>query len=339
MTGFSVELRGVGVTFDRPALHDVDLLLAPGVVHGLLGRNGSGKTTLLSLLAAFRRPSHGTVLVDGEDPFENERVLEGTCFVRESGDVMEDENVKTNLDFVAAMRPGFDRSYAEDLLDQFEVPLRTKVGALSRGQKSAVGASVGLATRAPLTILDEVYLGMDAPSRYRFYQALLTDYVEHPRTVVLSSHLIGELDRVLERVTILHRGEVLLSDSADSLQCRGSTLTGARTAVDAVVAELAVDVLARTELGGTVQVTVVGHLSAEVLDHVRRAGLEVGPVALQDLFVHLTDRQTSPRPDGAADTAAAAGHDDGRGHGTPSTTQAAPTTDGPVSPSTEEVDR
>ena len=322
MTGFSVELRGVGVTFDRPALQDVDLTLAPGVVHGLLGRNGSGKTTLLSLLAAFRRPTRGTVLVDGEDPFENERVLEGTCFVRESGDVMDDEKVSVNLDFVEGMRPSFDRAYAEELLDQFEVPLRTKIGSLSRGQKSAVGASTGLATRAPLTILDEVYLGMDAPSRYRFYEALLRDYVEHPRTVVLSSHLIGELDRVLEQVTILHRGAVLLTDTADSLQERGSTFTGPRAVVDDVVADLAIDVLARTELGGTSQVTVVGHLDAQVLERVRRAGLEVGPVALQDLFVHLTDGRSEP---GSTQTAT--------GKTAASTTAAAPTT------TTEEVDR
>jgi ABC-2 type transport system ATP-binding protein len=322
MTGFSVELRGVGVTFDRPALQGVDLTLAPGVVHGLLGRNGSGKTTLLSLLAAFRRPTRGTVLVDGEDPFENERVLEGTCFVRESGDVMDDEKVSVNLDFVEGMRPSFDRAYAEDLLDQFEVPLSTKIGSLSRGQKSAVGASTGLAARAPLTILDEVYLGMDAPSRYRFYEALLRDYVEHPRTVVLSSHLIGELDRVLEQVTILHRGGVLLTDTADSLQERGSTFTGPRAVVDDVVADLAIDVLARTELGGTSQVTVVGHLDAQVLDRVRRAGLEVGPVALQDLFVHLTDGRGEP---GSGQTTT--------GKTTAAATAAAPTT------TTEEVDR
>lgn len=294
MTGFSVELRGVGVDFDRPALSGVDLDLAPGVVHGLLGRNGSGKTTLLSLLAAFRRPTHGKVLVDGEDPFENERVLEGTCFVRESGDVIGDENVKINLDFVESMRPAFDRAYAEEMLDQLEVPMRTKVESLSRGQRSAVGASLGLAARAPLTILDEVYLGMDAPSRYRFYQALLVDYVEHPRTIVLSSHLIGELDRVLEHVTILHRGGVLLTDSAESLQARGSTLTGAVPAVDAAVADLDIDVLARTVLGGTAQVTFVGMLGQDAHARVRSAGLELGPVPLQDLFVHLTDRSAAP---------------------------------------------
>lgn len=295
MTGFSVELRGVGVDFDRPALSGVDLDLAPGVVHGLLGRNGSGKTTLLSLLAAFRRPTHGKVLVDGEDPFENERVLEGTCFVRESGDVIGDENVKINLDFVESMRPAFDRAYAEEMLDQLEVPMRTKVESLSRGQRSAVGASLGLAARAPLTILDEVYLGMDAPSRYRFYQALLVDYVEHPRTIVLSSHLIGELDRVLEHVTILHRGGVLLTDSAESLQARGSTLTGAVPAVDAAVADLGIDVLARTVLGGTAQVTFVGMLGQDAHARVRSAGLELGPVPLQDLFVHLTDRPAADR--------------------------------------------
>jgi ABC-2 type transport system ATP-binding protein len=299
VSGFGVELRGVGVTYDEPALHGVDLVLAPGAIHGLLGRNGSGKTTLLSLLAAFRRPDAGTVLVDGEDPFENERVLEDTCFVRESGDFVDDENVKVTLDFVERMRPRFDRPYAEDLLDQFEVPMKTKIGSLSRGQQSAVGASIGLATRAPLTILDEVYLGMDAPSRYRFYQALLSDYVAHPRTVVLSSHLIGELDRVLEHVTILDRGGVLLTDTTETLQSRGVALTGPTSAVDSFLADRPAQVLARTSLGGTTQVTLYEHLDAADQDRVRAAGVDLGPVPLQDLVVHLTDHTPDRRTEEA----------------------------------------
>ncbi|WP_448071614.1 ATP-binding cassette domain-containing protein [Georgenia yuyongxinii] len=93
-----------GVTFDLPA----------GGIHGLLGRNGSGKTTLLSVLAAMRRGASGEVRVDGEDPFENARVMGATAIVREGGDVLTTEKVATNLRFAAAMRPGFDAAWAEE---------------------------------------------------------------------------------------------------------------------------------------------------------------------------------------------------------------------------------
>ena len=296
--GFRLQMEDVRVRFGPPALDGLTLDLAPGVIHGLLGRNGSGKTTALSLAAGFRRPSAGRVLVDGEDPFENPRVVEGVCFVRESGDMLADEKVVENLDFFTAMRPTFDREYAESLADVFQLDRKAKVKSLSRGQQSAFGAVVGLATRAPLTILDEVYLGMDAPSRYAFYDALLADYVTHPRTIVLSSHLIGELERLLEHVAILHRGRLLLADEVATLRSRGATLTGPFEAVDALVHGARLTVVARQELGRTSQATVFGDLPPDVTEQARALDVEVGPVGLQDLFVHLTQTAEAPATDG-----------------------------------------
>lgn len=292
--GFRLQMDDVRVRFGPPALDGLTLDLAPGAIHGLLGRNGSGKTTALSLAAGFRRPSSGRVLVDGEDPFENPRIAEGVCFVRENGDMLSDEKVRDNLAFFEQMRPTFDREYAESLADVFQLDRTAKVKSLSRGQQSALGVVVGLATRAPLTILDEVYLGMDAPSRYAFYDALLADYVAHPRTFVLSSHLIGELERLLESVAILHRGRLLLADDVASLRSRGATLTGAFAAVDALVHGARLTVVNRQELGRTSQVTVFGELPTDVTEQARALDVEVGPVGLQDLFVHITqDAETA----------------------------------------------
>lgn len=291
-TGWGVELRGVTRRFGgTTALDDVDLRIRPGTITGLLGRNGSGKTTLASLLAAFRRPTSGQVLVDGEDPWENERVAPGVCLVRESGDVVPDMSLADNLELFAGARPTFDRELAGTLLDTFGLRRKDRPGRLSRGKRSAFGIVLGLASRAPLTVLDEVHLGLDAPSRYAFYDTLLADYVEHPRTIVLSSHLIDEVERLLEDVVVLDAGKVLVHEDAETLRTEGVAVTGPADAVEAFVDGRTV--LGSQRLGRTAQVTVRGALTADDVARARAAGLELGPVPLQDLVVHLTDHRTA----------------------------------------------
>ncbi|WP_127130683.1 ATP-binding cassette domain-containing protein [Georgenia sp. SYP-B2076] len=289
--GFDVAVRDLTVRYGRTtALDGVTFDLPAGGIYGLLGRNGSGKTTLLSVLAAMRRGASGQVRVDGEDPFENARVMGGTSITREGGDVLAHERGKVNLRYVAAMRPGFDAAWAEELLDAFAVDGRKAPDKLSRGQRSALGAVIGLATRAPLTIFDEVHLGMDAPSRQLFYDVLLADVIAHPRTVILSSHLIGEIEHLLERVVILDGGTVLLCEEVDVLRAKGVTITGPADRVATAVAGLGV--VGTRDLGRTRQVTIFDDLDDGALDRAAAAGLELGGVPLQDLFIHLTARES-----------------------------------------------
>lgn len=273
------------------ALDAVDLRLGAGRIHGLLGRNGAGKTSLLSLAASLLQPTSGRLEVSGPsgggDPFEREALMEQICLIRESGDVVDDEKIEVTLEIAHLGRPTFDRPYAESILAEFGVSPKAKPGALSRGQRSALGAALGLAARAPLTMFDEVHLGMDAPSRQRFADLLIADFAAHPRTVILSTHLIEEVEPLLETVTILDRGRVLLSAEADDLRGRGWTLTGPVGAVDAAGAGL--DVIGVRDLGPTRQVTVYGALDDARADTLQRQGLTVGAVGLQDLFIRLTD--------------------------------------------------
>src|SRR5918997_5225689 len=137
---------GTYVTEDATtALDGASVTIRAGVITGLLGRNGAGKTTMLSLLAAFTRPTSGTVLVGPEgseaDPWENPWIASGTQLVRESGDLLNDEKVTNTLKYYADMRPNWDATTAERLLDVFEVDARKKPAALSRGKRSALGAS------------------------------------------------------------------------------------------------------------------------------------------------------------------------------------------------------
>lgn len=295
MNPLGVEVRGLTVRYGRTtALDSVDLTFPAGAITGLLGRNGSGKTTLASVVAAFRRPTAGTVLVGGEDPWENEDVVPRVLLVRESGDVLDTESLRTNLRYTEDCRPQFSREVAERLMDRFELDPTRKPQKLSRGQKSAFGIALAVATRADLTILDEVHLGLDAPTRYAFYDALIEDYIAHPRTIVLSSHLIGEVERLLEHVVVLDHGRVLLAQETDAVTARGIAVTGPTREVERFV--VGRTVLSRQQLGGTAQATVLATLDDGEAADARAAGLEIGPVPLQDLFVHLT-------ADGAADAA------------------------------------
>lgn len=286
MIGIEIQnltVRYPGVT----AIDDLTLKLEGGKIYGLLGRNGSGKTTLLSLIAAYRRVTEGTVLVDGRAPFENEELTQQICLVRESGDIVVDgDSVKGILRRSRRFRPTWDEEFAHRLLDLFQLPLDRGVTKLSRGQKSALGITVGLASRAPLTILDEAYLGLDAPSRYAFYDVLLEDYIENPRTIVLSTHLIEEVGRLFEQVVILDRGRLVVHDDTDSLRTRGAAVVGPATAVDDFTTGMTI--LGEQRLGGTKSVTVYGEIEPDARAVAADWGLELSPVALQDLFVHLT---------------------------------------------------
>ncbi|NMO52623.1 ABC transporter ATP-binding protein [Actinoplanes sp. TBRC 11911] len=282
-----IELRGVTVRYGSTvAVDNVDLELPTGKIYGLLGRNGSGKTSLLSALASYRRPTSGTILVDGVEAFENPQVMHRTAFVRDTLDVNDSDRVSRVLRFAGWLRSGWDEAYAEKLLDLFQLPSRKTVSSLSRGQKSALGVVLGLAARAPLTILDESYLGMDAVARTNFYRELLADYLAYPRTILLSTHLIDEAADLFERVIILDRGRVLMHEEAEALRGRGVTVTGPSAAVDAFVGDRLV--LGEQRLGGVRAVTLDTRLSPSEQSGGEAAGLTFGPLSIQDLFVHLT---------------------------------------------------
>jgi ABC-2 type transport system ATP-binding protein len=292
-TALTVRTEDLSVRFAGvPALDRLDLRLAPGKIHGLLGRNGSGKSTLAATLAGFRRPDQGRVLIEAGDlgtaqePYENAVVTSRVCLIRESGDLPESVPVKHAIRLAASLRPYWDADLAADLLDRFEVPLNKRIQKLSRGKKSALGVVLGLAARAPLTIFDESYLGMDVPSRNLFYDALLADYTEVPRTIVLSTHLVSEVSALLEEVVILDNGRLVTQSPVDALRGRGASIVGPAAAVDKFTAGFTV--LAEERLGGTKSTTVLGDLDPESLGQATAAGLEIGPVGLQDLFVHLT---------------------------------------------------
>jgi ABC-2 type transport system ATP-binding protein len=266
----------------QAALRDVSFAVSGGTITGLLGRNGAGKTTLLRILAGQEFPSSGAVKVLGSPPAENEAVLRRLVFVRED-QVYPDVKVGQALRAASWFCPNWDGALASALLDDFGLRPDTAVQDLSRGQRSALGITIGLAARAEVTLFDEPYAGLDAVARQLFYDRLLADFAEFPRTVLLSTHLIDEAAGLFEGVIVIDRGRVVLDAAADLLRGAATRVSGPSLAVDALAAGR--PVWERRQLGSQSSVVIVGPLSPDDRQQALTAGLDLTPLSLQQIVV------------------------------------------------------
>ena len=282
MTAIAIETRGLTRRYrGATALDDVTLDIHENIITGLLGRNGAGKTTLMSLITAQDQPSSGTLRVSGHASFENAEICERMCFVRDNQRYPDDYKLRHAIRAARIAYPGWSQPLADRLIELFRIPAKTVVKKFSRGQLSALGIVIGLASRAPITFFDEPYLGLDATARAIFYDELLRDYAEHPRTIVLSTHLIDEMDRLLERVIVLDQGRVVKHEDVDVLRASAFQVSGRTEAVAAFTASR--NVLSRRTIGGLASAVIEGTLTAADRGAAASQNLDLGAVSLQDL--------------------------------------------------------
>jgi ABC-2 type transport system ATP-binding protein len=279
---------------DQVALNDVSLTVGAGTITGLLGRNGAGKTTLLRILAGQEFPSSGSVQVLGAAPAENPGVLRRLVLVRED-QAYPDSQGYPSFKVAHALRagslfyPNWDAGLASSLLKDFGVRANKAIRGLSRGQRSALGITIGLAARAEVTLFDEPYTGLDAVARQIFYDRLLADYAEFPRTMVLSTHLIDEAAALFENVVLIDRGRVVLDAAADGLRGMVTTVSGPVLAVDSFTEGR--PVWERRGLGSQASVVMVGQISGEDRERARLLGLDLTPLSLQQLVVRASGQR------------------------------------------------
>jgi ABC-2 type transport system ATP-binding protein len=278
---------------EHTALDGVTTSFATDAITGLLGRNGAGKTTLMQLLTGHRVPTSGRVQVLGADPYEDDAVLQRTCFVRESQRYPDHFRVRDALAAAATLFPSWDEDLARSLVTDFGLPARRPVVKLSRGMVSAVGITIGLASRAPVTLFDEPYLGLDAVARQLFYDRLIADYAEEPRTIILSTHLIEEISGLLEHVVLLDAGRVLLDDDVESLRASALTVTGPTDRVEAMSRQH--ELLTRDALGGSTRAVLRLTHPVDTTD-LAATGLVAEPTPLQQLVVALSTRRPAAGP-------------------------------------------
>lgn len=267
---------------DVTALDHVSVSFGERRITGLVGRNGAGKSTLLELVSGRARARLGSVTVHGKNPYEDRAVLSQVCAVTESQPYPKSFRVSTVLTCAGLLHPQWDISTAHDLVDLFDLRRQQKVTQLSRGQRSALGVVVALASRAPVTVLDEPYVGLDAVTRRQFYVRLLEEFVAHPRTVILSSHLIDEVAHLLDHVVVIAHGRVVLDAATESVRDGILELTGPSVLLDEYAARLTV--LSRADLGGLTRAIVRGARA----DEAAARGLRVAHLPFQEAVLALS---------------------------------------------------
>ncbi|WP_276358333.1 ABC transporter ATP-binding protein [Cohnella caldifontis] len=272
------------------AVRQLDMKLEENVVYGLLGRNGAGKTTLLNMITGGISPDSGRIEVAGLNLRPGDSPKD-TCYVREKNYHFGGAKVGEILEMASAFHPNWDAAFAQDLLKAFKLNPNKKIRQLSRGMESLVGNVVGLASRAPLTIYDEPVLGLDVLMREKFYSVLMEDYAEHPRTVLLSTHLIDEIAKVVEKVYIIEAGSILLADDVDNIRSRSYMLTGSRENVERFTSGKRV--IYRESYGSGSLAAVFGAIGEDEIRMAGQMGITIDGLPLQKFFAYFIEGSAS----------------------------------------------
>lgn len=270
-------------------LTDVNCSFKEDVIYGLLGRNGAGKTTLLNLISGKTLPDTGEITVNNHQPFNHSDTLDHICFIRESKNFKPALTIKTILKTMPAFYPNWNAEKALELLEIFELPHHKKVSQLSKGMESALGITVGIASRSPLTIFDEPYIGMDAHARQQFYEVLIEDYSEHPRTIILSTHLIDEVSDLFQEIYFMKKGQISLHETVDQLQERSFLIKGPKEAIETLATKG--KVLDRSQFMGDYSITLYIEDAEELASLHIPASCFRQKLSLQQLMVYLTNHK------------------------------------------------
>ena len=213
----AIEFQHVTKTFgDTRALEDVSLTFEEGKIYGLLGNNGAGKSTLLNILTGRLCPDSGTVTVDGA-PAGSDAALGRMFLVGEKNLYPDDMKVKRALDTAALFYPDFDRDAAEHMLTALEISPKLRIRQMSKGTREKVQLILVMSRRARLYLLDEPIGGVDPATRDYIIHTILSNYNENA-SLVISTHLIADVENVLDDVIFINKGRILLQQSVDQIR-------------------------------------------------------------------------------------------------------------------------
>jgi ABC-2 type transport system ATP-binding protein len=279
-----LEASGLGKRYGKHwALENCSFELPAGSIAGLVGPNGAGKTTLLHIAVGLLEPTNGSIRILDEHP-SDPRVLPRVGFVAQDTPLYTGFNVGEMLAFGAHMNASFDDGFARERIARLEIPLDRKAGSLSGGQRAQVALALALAKRPEILLLDEPLASLDPLARREFLQVLMEGVAETKVTVLLSSHLLSDLERVCDRMMVLARGRFRLIAETSEIASTHKILIGPRGRVGAISGVAQVLHQSTTER----QATLLVRTNGPIID----PAWMVNQAALEDVVLAYLDSRT-----------------------------------------------
>ena len=263
--GQATVLKNITLTVDEPG------------IYCLLGRNGAGKTTLLKSIAGYQNITSGTIQVDGKT-ITTSTLDTGVSYIENFAKHF-NLPVRKLLRIASEVNPNYDYDFASEMMERFELDGKKKFNHLSLGMKTMVSTIICLASNKEVILLDEPVLGFDAIMRVEFYDMLTESFQKHPRIIIVSTHIIEEIAKTIQKLIIIDKGSVRFFDTLQSVETKAFSVSGLQKAVEAATRGLHV-------IG---QDTVGGLVTSYIFDNPpeQAASLEIHPLSLQDFFIQM----------------------------------------------------
>ena len=263
--GQATVLKNITLTVDEPG------------IYCLLGRNGAGKTTLLKSIAGYQNITSGTIQVDGKT-ITPSTLDTGVSYIENFAKHF-NLPVRKLLRIASEVNPNYDYDFASEMMERFELDGKKKFNHLSLGMKTMVSTIICLASNKEVILLDEPVLGFDAIMRVEFYDMLTESFQKHPRIIIVSTHIIEEIAKTIQKLIIIDKGSVRFFDTLQSVETKAFRVSGLQKDVEAATRGLHV-------IG---QDTVGGLVTSYIFDNPpeQAASLEIHPLSLQDFFIQM----------------------------------------------------
>jgi len=271
---------------DSFAIDNITLNIEENKIYGLLGRNGAGKTTLLNIINNRIFLDKGTISINDKSFHDDKSCLGKIYFMAEQDLYPQSMKVKELFNWTKEFYSNFDMKYALELSKKFELNINKKIKELSTGYSSICKIINTMASGAEILMFDEPVLGLDANHREMFYKELMENYIENPKTIVLSTHIIEEVAHLIERVIIIKDGKLIKDESVEELLEACYCVSGLNKNIDDYIKDK--NCISVDEMATFKSVVIVGENGDSEKNEQKKLDLEVSKVELQKLFIYLT---------------------------------------------------
>lgn len=281
-----IELKQVTKQYGQATvLKNITLSIEDPGIYCLLGRNGAGKTTLLKSIAGYQNITSGSIQVDGK-AITTSTLDTGVSYIENFAKHF-NLPVQKLLRIASEVNPNYDYDFAAEMMDRFELEGKKKFHHLSLGMKTMVSTIICLASSKDVILLDEPVLGFDALMRVEFYDMLTESFRKHPRIILVSTHIIEEIAKTIQKLILIDRGSVRFFDTLQAVETKAFCISGLQKDVEAAPKDR--NVIGQDAVGGLVTRYIFDNPPEET------GFLEIRPLSLQEFFIQMVGHKGGSR--------------------------------------------